>query len=117
MNQNPGNYLRAHRKRSGLSQQEVAAILGCGDAAAVSRYEWTHSLPPLPIALAFEVVFMVPVSQLFSGLHEAVGHSVEQRLSDLEAELGSLSGRGPRAVITARKLEWLVERRRIRTVG
>jgi transcriptional regulator with XRE-family HTH domain len=114
MNQNPGNYLRAHRKRSGLTQQDIAALLG-SDAGTVSRFEWSHSLPSLPLALAFEVVFMVPVSQLFSGLREAVGHSIEQRLANLEAELGSRSGKGPRAVITAKKLEWIMERRRILT--
>ena len=110
-NHNPGNYLRTHRKRSGLSQQELAAILGCEDGGAISRYEWSRSLPPLPLALALEVVYMVPVSQLFSGLHEAVTQGVEQRLASLEAALGSRSGKGSRAVITARKLQWLMERR------
>ena len=112
--QNPGNYLRAHRKQSGFNQRDMGTILGC-DAGAVSKYEWSHNLPPLPLALALEVVFMVPVSELFSGLSEAVRNRVEQRLSEMETELGSRGGIGPRAVITAKKLEWLMERRRIRT--
>ncbi len=32
------NYLRAYRKRSGLSQSEVAYLLGCKNGAQVSRY-------------------------------------------------------------------------------
>jgi DNA-binding XRE family transcriptional regulator len=114
MNQNPDNHLRTHRKQSGFNQQEMGAILGC-DAGAVSKFEWSHRLPPLQLALALEVVFMVPVSELFSGLSEAVRNPIEKRLSEMEAALGSRSGRGPRAAVTAKKLEWLMERSRTRT--
>jgi transcriptional regulator with XRE-family HTH domain len=109
-NQTSGNNLRTHRKRSGLSQHEVAVILG-SDAGAICKYERSHHLPPLSLALAYEAVFLVPVSQLFAGLHEAIKQSTEKRLSKLEVELGSRSGKGPQAAITARKLQWLMERR------
>lgn len=115
-NQNPGNYLRVHRKESGFNQEELGDILGC-DGGAVSRFEWSHSLPSLPTALAFEVLFMVPISELFSGLSEAVRHRIEHQITHLEAELGSQSGRGPRAAITAKKLQWLTERRLLRSAS
>ena len=66
------NYLRTYRKRSGLSQREVAFLVGCRNGAQVSRYEKRRRLPPLRTALACEAAFGVPVSVLFAGLREAV---------------------------------------------
>jgi DNA-binding XRE family transcriptional regulator len=110
-NENPGNYLRMYRKRSGLSQIEIATILGCEDGGLVSRHETSRILPPLPLALGYAAIFLVPVSELFQGLREAVEQTIEARLAELETELGTRSGRGPRAAITAKKLVWLNERR------
>jgi DNA-binding XRE family transcriptional regulator len=113
-NQNSGNYLRTHR--AGLSQDEIAAVLGC-EGGMVSRHETARILPPLPLALAYEVIFLIPVSQLFRGLHEAVEQTTEDRLSRLEVELGSRTGTGPQAAMTAKKLLWLMERRSTRTAA
>lgn len=113
MNHTSGNQLRVHRRRSGLSQQEVALVLGSEDRGAVSRYERGHHLPPLPVAIALEVLFVVPVTELFSGLREGISGVVEERLSKLEAELGARSARDPQAAITAKKLLWLMDRRNV----
>jgi DNA-binding XRE family transcriptional regulator len=112
MNRNPGNDLRAHRKESGFNQDELAKLLGCG-GGAVSRYEWSRSLPPLTLALAYEILFMAPISELFTGLSDAVRQRIEQQLVELETELDSQSGRGPRAAMIAKKLQWLANRRHI----
>src|SRR2546421_227517 len=53
------NYLRTYRKRSGLTQREVAFLLGSKNGAQLSRYEKQRRLPPLRTALAF-VVFEDP---------------------------------------------------------
>ena len=112
-----GNYLRAHRKRSGLSQEEVAIILGCDDGAMVSRHERSYNLPPLTLALGYEAIFLIPISQLFRGLSEAVKQATEERLSNLETELGTMSGKGPQAAIIAKKLVWLMERRSLQSAA
>ena len=39
------NYLRTYRKRAGLSQAEVAFLLGCHSGAKVSRYEHAARRP------------------------------------------------------------------------
>ena len=44
------NYLRTYRKKSGLTQREVAFLLGCQNGAQVSRYEKRRRLPPPAIA-------------------------------------------------------------------
>lgn len=116
MNRNPGNYLRVHRTESGLNQDELGAILGC-DGGAVSRYEWSRSLPSLPLALGLEALFKVPIAELFAGLSEAVRNRIEQQLAQIEAELSSRSVNGPRATITAKKLQWLMERRGIQNAS
>ena len=51
------NYVRTYRKRSGLTQREVAFLVGCRNGAQVSRYEKRRRLPPLRTALACEAAF------------------------------------------------------------
>ena len=117
MNHSSGNCLRLHRRRSGLSQQEVAEALGTKDRGAISRYERGHHLPPLSIALGLELMFVVPVAELFSGLREGISAAIEERLAMLEEELGTRSAKGPHARVTAKKLLWLMERRSARSVA
>jgi transcriptional regulator with XRE-family HTH domain len=105
------NYLRTHRKKTGLSQRDLGRILGYGDEGPVSRHEQFHALPPLLIALGYEIVFQVPIAEIFAGLRDAVEQNIEKRLSELEQELQQSSGRGRRAAGTARTLEWLYLRR------
>jgi transcriptional regulator with XRE-family HTH domain len=68
-----------HRKRAGLSQDEVAYLLGCGHGAKVSRYERFNREPSLRTALAYEVIFQVPVRELFAGIYEQSRRDVERR--------------------------------------
>lgn len=68
MSQQLPNYLRTHRRRTGLSQAEVAFLLGCRGGAKVSRYERHRRQPPLHVALALASVLRVPVAELFAGI-------------------------------------------------
>ena len=61
------NYLHAHRKKAGLTQSEIGILVGYPKEGAISGHERLRSLPPLLTALAYEVVFRVPVGVLFSG--------------------------------------------------
>lgn len=105
------NYLRAHRKKSGLSEHEVASIVGWKNGGVVSHYEWGNHLPSLRTALALETLFQIPVSQLFAGIHEAIGSETEKQLRNLQIGLENTTAKGPAAVVTAKKLVWLTERR------
>src|SRR5216683_6987856 len=98
------NYLRTYRKRSGLTQREVAFLLGCLNGAQVSRYEKRRRLPPLQTALACEAVFGIPVSELFAGLREKVGKEIEKRLLELRSRLQTKSSKGSEARAIAQKL-------------
>ena len=105
-----GNYLRTHRKRTGLSQDALAAALGLKDKTQLSRYERLEALPSLTTALGFETVYHIPVSELFAGVHETIREDIEDNLRGLETKLQQTSGKGPDAAATARVLEWLQER-------
>ena len=106
-----GNYLRTHRKRSGLTQRELGLFLGYPDGGLISRHERGKTTPPLIAALAYEVIFRVPVSALFSGLHTEVKRTMEGNLAAFEEGLQQRSGRGRGANETAQKLIWLTERK------
>ena len=77
------NYLRSHRKRLALSQEEVAFLLGTQSGASVSRYEQFARVPSLETALAFEAIFQKPASELFGGLYQKVQQEVVARAQSL----------------------------------
>src|SRR2546422_3095102 len=88
------NYLRAYRKRSGLTQREVAFLLGCENGAQVSRYEKRRRVPPLRMALACEAVFGVPVAELFAGMRGGVAKEIGKRLLELRSRLQAKNSAG-----------------------
>jgi DNA-binding XRE family transcriptional regulator len=104
------NYLRTHRKRIGLTQRELAKVLGFYDESPVSRHERFESTPPLSIAIGYEIIFRVPVSEIFAGLRDRVESDIENRLTELQGVLGKRSAKGRGATAVARKLMWLSER-------
>ena len=104
------NYLRAYRKRSGLTQREVAFLLGCENGAQVSRYEKRRRVPPLRMALACEAVFGVPAAELFGGMHDQVSKVIEKRLAELRSKLQATNSAGIKkseARLIEQKLRWL----------
>jgi transcriptional regulator with XRE-family HTH domain len=103
------NYLRTHRKRSGLTQEEVAFLLGCEDGSQVSRYEKRRHLPPLETALACEAIFGVPIAELFAGVRQGVEKNIEERRLELRARLQAKPAQHRKARVTAQKLRWLTE--------
>ena len=105
------NYLRTHRRNVGLSQRELAKILGQCNEGPVSRHERFRATPSLTVALSYEIVFRVPVSEIFAGLRDKVEEEVEKKLGELEEQLGQRSTKDRNANATARKLMWLSERR------
>ena len=104
------SYLRYHRKRSGLSQREIAQLLGYPDQEPVSRHERSRSMPPLIIALCYQAIFRVPVSDLFPGHYEKTKRTIEERLAKMEHDLQQRSAKDRDAAMIARKLEWMWER-------
>src|SRR6185503_14836953 len=82
-------HLRGNRKRSALSQDEIAFLLGVESGAKMSRYERFLRNPRLVTALALEVIFQKPIRELFPGLYRQVSDSVISRVKVLAKKLNS----------------------------
>ena len=108
-NQRLPNYLRAQRRKSGLSQNEVAFLLGRMNGAQVSRYEKRRRLPSVETALACELIFGVPVAELFAGVRDSIGKDIEKRRRELSSKLQAKTSKGSEAQITAHKVRWLTD--------
>src|SRR5450432_2883804 len=113
------NYVRAHRKRAGLSQREVALILGYGDEGVISRHELFRTVPPLLVALGYEAIFRTAVSDLFPGLRETIEQAIEASLVEFERDLRKQknTAKGSQLAVILRKLDWLAERREASGTG
>jgi transcriptional regulator with XRE-family HTH domain len=81
------NYLRTYRKRSGLSQDEVAFLLGCQTGTKVSRYERHSRKPSLETLFAYEVMFGAPARELFAGAYQKVEKRIFNRAQLLTRKL------------------------------
>jgi DNA-binding XRE family transcriptional regulator len=105
------NQVRVHRRRVGLTQRDLARLLGYQSYGIVASHERCDKAPSLTKALTYQILFQVPFSEIFAGITETVELEVEARLVDFETYLGGQSAQGPRAAAIARKMEWLAERR------
>lgn len=83
------NHLRANRRRLGLSQDELAFLLGAGSGAKVSRYERLIREPNLRTVLAFEVIFDKSASHLFSRFCKEVQKDIALRARFLRRRIAA----------------------------
>lgn len=104
-----GNYIRAHRRRLNLSQLELGRLVGYNYGSVVGRHERSSAAPPLLIALAYEVVFEVPVAQLFTGFYATVAQAVARNLAESKTVLESETSGHRRSNLA--KNQWLFEKR------
>jgi transcriptional regulator with XRE-family HTH domain len=96
-------YLRTYRKRSGLSQREVALLIDFLAAGNVSRHETGDRVPSFEQAFAYEAVFGIPASALFPGEYEKARRQVETQAQQLFEKLSQK----PKTAASKRRLEFL----------
>jgi transcriptional regulator with XRE-family HTH domain len=82
------NYIRMFRKQADLSQGELAFLLGWKSGSGVSRFERGRREPTLEALLAIEVVFGVPIRELYAGRFQKVEASVKERAGLFVSKLG-----------------------------
>lgn len=99
------NYLRSFRKRTGLSQPDIAYLLGGHDGGPVSRYENFHITPSLKAALAFVILFRATEQELFKGDYQKIERTIFVRAKRLHDRIA----KEPPTSLTARKLTALKE--------
>jgi transcriptional regulator with XRE-family HTH domain len=81
------NYLRTYRKKLGLTQREVAFLLGCHSPAKVSRYERSGRVPDLKTIFAYEAIFQKPARELFAGIYDRAERETRRRVRQLVSRL------------------------------
>jgi DNA-binding XRE family transcriptional regulator len=92
-----------------MSQRDLGLLIGYNEGQ-VSRHERSKTVPPLLTALAYEIVFRVPISAIFPGFHSTVVQMVEGNLIDFEKTLQGRRERYPNRKATAQTSRWLENR-------
>lgn len=78
--------MRILRRRLGLSQRELALLLGYGSDSHISRMEDGSRLPNIFEGLMLELVFEMDCGLIFDGLREKARNELVQRIRNLKAE-------------------------------
>ena len=81
------SYLKAYRQRSGLTQSELAALLGFDAPVNISRYERGIREPHLEAALALELLFDARTIDLFPAFTEEIIADLVVRVQRLEESI------------------------------
>jgi|HubBroStandDraft_4_1064222.scaffolds.fasta_scaffold78650_2 transcriptional regulator with XRE-family HTH domain len=89
------SFVRAHRRRWGLSQAELAALLGVASSTTVSRIERSVRTPTATVMVACCILFGLPTPELFTTLHddieEVVGTAAKILSDALEGKTDKIS--------------------------
>ena len=73
------NLLALIRRKKGLEQKQIAALLGHKTTDAVSRFERGVKMPGLKTALKLGIIYGLPVQVIFYGCCELCLSEVEKR--------------------------------------
>jgi transcriptional regulator with XRE-family HTH domain len=77
------NYLRSYRLRWGLSQGELAHLLGWKRADVVSRIEKKQRPPTLRLVIACFILFGTPAAELFPDIAASIEIDVMARVQEM----------------------------------
>lgn len=107
MNRSLPNYIRTFRRKAGLSQEEVAFLLGHENGTTVLRHENDQRIPVLDTALAYAAIFQTDPRELFAGRFEVNQATIQSRARLLLTR--SLSEERPMSAAKATFLRVLAE--------
>ena len=80
-------YLRTHRRRWGLTQKELAQLIGLESGTHVSRLEHGKRQPTFRVVASCLVVFGVKAAELFPSVVKEVEDEVVRRAYELYLDL------------------------------
>src|SRR5437016_1624620 len=89
----PVNYLRSYRLRWGLSQGELANLLGWRGAEVVSRIEQKQRPPTLKLVIACFILFGAPAAELFPDISASIDMDVMARVWEMYEKIQGDSSR------------------------
>ncbi len=82
-------YLRTHRRKWGLSQKDLARLIGTIGCAQLSRYENSKRAPKIEVALACQVIFGVIPSIMFLDTYASVEEEVMRNMARMDEALSN----------------------------
>lgn len=109
MSLNNISLLRSWRRRTGLTQDDVAFLIGVRVASQVSRHESGERVPELRAVFGYKVVFGAGAQELLPRLYLDVAQQVADRAQKLLTELAE-NGEGQRSACRADHLRRLIDR-------
>jgi len=81
------HYLRVYRKKSSLTQNDLAYILDLGDYATVSRWEHGQRQPNIETLLTYRLLFGLPIELLFERQKRELMDRIVSRVRLLQEEI------------------------------
>ena len=97
--------MRILRRRLGLTQRELAYVIGYKSDSQISHIENGSRTPQLAEVLMMELVFGVPAVTIFPEIRSAVGTGVSHRVREIMADLPESDSFHPRVSYKAAQLE------------
>lgn len=95
---NPFHILRIHRKRTHLTQSDVAFLLNLKDNSLISRYEKGERPPTIDIILTYHLLFDSQLGSFFADHRHHIKSRIASRIKplivSLERELPSDKNKG-----------------------
>jgi len=86
------NYLRSYRQKSGLTQDEIAFLMGGTYGSTITRHEEYVRITTLETAFGYAAIYREDPRVLFAGLYEGRLRLVMRRADTLLAKLPSDRG-------------------------
>jgi len=86
------NYIAMHRKTAGLSQVELAIMLGLEDRKVLSKYELAERMPEIRTLIAMEIVFDEPLQSIFAGIAQEIREEMPGRARAILETMGDKPG-------------------------
>lgn len=84
------NLLRVFRKRSQLTQHDLASVLKLSDYSNVSRWEAGMRTPNVEVLLTYHLLFEVPAEELFFRQREQIRDAMLPRIRERVDYLSTL---------------------------
>jgi transcriptional regulator with XRE-family HTH domain len=96
-------FVRSHRRKWGLTQVELARLIGLSSRSAVSRIERAERVPTTATIIACGIIFGLATHDLFPSLQEEIEEAVLLVIASLQEELAGQSDKAStrkRALLT-----------------
>lgn len=92
----PPNYLRVYRKRSSLTQADIAFLMKLPDYSNISRYEKGQREPSIEFLLVYHLLFSTTVESFFEPQSGSLLPGLQKQIKQLLGNLRSANATDPR---------------------